>query len=273
MKFALNYSHPAVELLHREQISFDLWKCPDWPEMVDEALRTHRAYVHFSLNAGQNNIDAVGLDKIEALLARTETPYINMHIAPRFEDLSGDATAERVIEAALRDVNRLVKHFGAERVILENIPYPESAPFPNNKPEFVSQPEVIAQIVRESGAGLLLDIGHARRYAIHVGADTRDIIAALPTERLREIHITGVGPNPLGGMVDHLAMTDEDWALFEWVLGHVARGAWPAPHIVACEYGGVGEIFAWRNDPQVLLTDVPRMVAMVRAAQPVGITE
>jgi hypothetical protein len=66
-------------------------------------------------------------------------------------------------------------------------------------------------------------------------------------------------------------MTDPDWALFEWALAKIQSGAWPTPWVVACEYGGIGPIFDWRSDPAVIAHDIPRMVELVRAAQPVQV--
>jgi hypothetical protein len=36
-------------------------------------------------------------------------------------------------------------------------------------------------------------------------------------------------------------------------------GAWPAPSIVAFEYGGVGPVFEWRSDVDVLAEQLPRL--------------
>lgn len=268
MKFALNYSHPAAALLRAGDIELDLWKCPDWVDLVDEVLAAHPVYVHFPFQVGQGGFDPERLDAAAQLADKTATFYINAHISPRLEDLGADTSAAHVIELALRDTLHLTHFFGAERVILENIPYPESPPYLNNKPETITLPEVIREVINQGGVGLLLDIGHARRSAIHFGMDTRDYIRQLPLDRLRELHITGVGANPQGGITDHLAMTDADWDLFGWVLDQVRTGTASTPGIVACEYGGLGEGFAWRNDPAVMQVEVPRMLAMVRAAEP-----
>lgn len=264
MQFALNYSPQAAELLRAGRIQFDLYKCPDWPDLIEEAQAQAPAYVHFPLIAGQRNIDAVGLDRIEALLAQTGTHFVNTHIAPRYEDLDNPDDPDEVVRRVLDDVLPLVERFGAERVIVENIPFPD---FDDAKPRTVILPQVIRRIIQESGCGFLLDIGHARLTSEYLGIDTRDYITQLPVERLCEVHITGIGLSPEGQRNDHMPMTGEDWSLLEWALMSIRRGMWGRPRIVACEYGGVGEMFAWRSSAAVMLEDVPRMYGLIRQIQ------
>ncbi len=264
MQLALNYSPQAAELLRLGRIQIDLYKCPDWPELIEQAQAQAPVYVHFPLVAGQHNIEEVGLEKIEALLAQTGTYFVNTHIAPRYQDLSNPDDADEVVQAVLADVMPLVERFGAERVIVENIPYPD---FDEQKPRTVILPRVIQRVVQESGCGLLLDIGHARLTSEYLGIDTRDYITQLPVERLREVHITGVGISPQGQRTDHMPMTSEDWSLLEWTLASIRRGMWARPRIIACEYGGVGPMFEWRSSPAAILEDTPRMYELVRQVQ------
>ncbi|HLV36123.1 MAG TPA: hypothetical protein VKY59_13445, partial [Spirillospora sp.] len=60
MKFALNYSPQAAELLRAGDIDIDLFKCPDWPHLIEQARQQRPVYIHFPLVAGQHNIDQVG---------------------------------------------------------------------------------------------------------------------------------------------------------------------------------------------------------------------
>ena len=86
----------------------------------------------------------------------------------------------------------------------------------------------------------------------------------MPTEYLRELHVTGLGF--IGPIVkDHLPMTDPDWIMFEWALDRIRSKQWATPWCIACEYGGVGELFRKYSDRDVMLRDIPRMSAMVSA--------
>ncbi len=52
LNLAVNYSHPAVRLLREGQVTFDLIKCPPWPDLVAAAPEIHDIYVHFPLDVG-----------------------------------------------------------------------------------------------------------------------------------------------------------------------------------------------------------------------------
>jgi hypothetical protein len=56
---AASYSHPAARLLREWQVTFDLFKCPAWPDPVAAAQEIQPAYVHFPLEVGPGAGDAV----------------------------------------------------------------------------------------------------------------------------------------------------------------------------------------------------------------------
>ena len=73
------------------------------------------------------------------------------------------------------------------------------------------------------------------------------------------MHLSGTRLCEDGLWLDHRPLTDDDWRLAEWALGRIARGDWPAPQIIAFEYGGVGPGYEARTDEQVLRTQVPQV--------------
>ena len=296
MELAVHYSRAAADLLARGQIRCDRFKCPAWPDLVEVAGRVHPTYVHFALIAGRG-VGAVldgetGRDAdwaaVEALLERTGTPYVNVHLAPTARDHPGiprDTEApehvERLTEDLIRDVGAVVARFGPERVIAEN---DHDNGGLHLRPAFL--PEVITTVVRETGCGLLLDLSHARLAAHHLGREPWDYLAALPLARTRELHLTGlqrfderwaaffrrggldagaVAPF-VGRLMDHLPLTEADWAFTERALEQVRRGAWGAPWAVALEYGGVGPLWEASTDAAVLREQVPRLRDLVRRA-------
>ncbi|WP_132745716.1 hypothetical protein [Scopulibacillus darangshiensis] len=54
-------------------------------------------------------------------------------------------------------------------------------------------------------------------------------------------------------------MAPDDFILAEWVTTKVKNGYIPEPWVAALEYGGVGPIFEWRSDINVLEQQVPRL--------------
>ena len=169
MKFALNYSRPAADLLRRGQIAIDYFKCPDWAEDVAAATALAPAFIHFPLRVGPGRGDAVDDERgrpvdwpvLEDLLVRTGTPLVNAHLMVKpadFPDLARDtmdpAALERLAEAAARDLRTLVSRFGAERVIVENVS-------PSRSMSAILLPAVIRQVIDAAGCGFLFDLSHA----------------------------------------------------------------------------------------------------------------
>ena len=260
IEFALNYSQPAADLVRDGAIEIDRFKCPDWQHVIDDAAKLRPTYVHFPLSANRTEGLQVNLDAIDAMSRATSTPFINLHLSPQTKDFVGwsdDAIEGRLID----DVNRLIDRFGKSRVMIEMVPFgnPEEGFF-----QPAAEPPLIRRIVERTGCGLLLDLSHARITARVLGKDERAFLDAMPVEHLRELHVTGLGfIGPI--LKDHLPMTDPDWIMFEWALDRIRSKQWATPWCIACEYGGVGELFRKYSDRDVMLRDIPRMSAMVSA--------
>ncbi len=273
MQFAINYSPQAAALLQQGVIQIDRFKCPNWDWLIAEAIQIAPVYVHFDLRVGDGSIVHRDWGEIVRQIALTGTPYLNLHPEVRFRDYGwqrGHLTAgqiERVIEQVVRDIAIAVHRVGAERVILENVPYRgDSVRKPKDRTIGVtSEPDIFRRVVQATGINFLLDLSHAALTAETLGTTAESYVQSLPLERLRELHITGIR------MVnqqkrDHLAMTDEDWARFHWFLDEVKQGKAASPWVVAFEYGGIGEKFAWRSDPEVIAHDVPLLYQTVKCA-------
>lgn len=268
MKFAINYSPQAEELWRNGHIQVDLFKCPDWLDLVAQVRAIHDVYVHCSLITWRGELDYVDLDLLQRWLDTTETLVINTHFALAQSDFAPASriTPEAVIATAQRALSPLCERFGAENIVIENIPYPlgwESA-----VPQEVVDPAVISEVVRQTGCGLLLDIAHAIRTCEGSGrADVKAYLNALPVHALRELHVVGILPEPDDDGIrhDHFAMTEADWAMTEWALEQIRAGAWRKPETMAFEYGGVGDRFAWRSDSAVIAEQAPRLYQLAKS--------
>lgn len=297
MQLAVNYSRPLADLVRAESVPLDLYKCPAWPDLVDEASAQRPVYIHFPLCIGHGIDTALDSEqqapvdwatRIDPLLERTRTPLVNLHLAISTQDMPAipldslqPAHADLIVSRAVRDVQAVIARFGAERVLVEN-DHDSGDRYP--RPVYLA--DTIRRVVRETGCGLLLDISHAVRAADRLGMDVRDYLSALPVEAIREIHVTGVHridaawadrmraagldeatiARMHGRLQDHLPMSDADWELLDWVLGHIRRGAWGQPWVVAFEYGGVGPVWEAFSDPDILAAQIPRLYRMVHAA-------
>ncbi len=268
MRFAINYSPQAEKLWREGKIQVDLFKCPDWPDLVDKVGAIHAVYVHCSLRAGGGHVDDRSFDLLRGWLETTETLVINTHFWARESEFPSNAsiTTEAIIERTLRDVETLGDYFGVDRVVIENVPHPTQKLSDDLLTEVVD-PAVISEVVRRSGCGLLLDIAHAIRACEGTGRDdVKAYLNAMPVQALRELHIVGILPEPdeHGMRHDHFAMTEADWAMAEWAVEQIRSGRWNKPDTLAFEYGGIGEKFAWRSEEAVIAEQAPRLYQLSR---------
>ncbi|MCY4072098.1 MAG: DUF692 family protein [Chloroflexi bacterium] len=269
MKFAINYSPEALQLWQDNRIQVDLFKFPPWEELRPQMQLGPPAYIHFENIAGGPYAKEQDPAVLQNWLDSTDTLVVNTHLAVSASDFADGApvTPEAVIGKAVAWVNRLGRVFGNENVVVENPPYPVAKWDAGLLAEVVD-PAVVSEIVRRSGCGLLLDVAHAVRSCEGTGRpDARAYLDAMPVAALRELHMVGILPhkNDFGVREDHFAMTDDDWSLAEWVVGRIRDGHWREPETMAFEYGGVGELFAWRSDADVIAAQVPRLYALARS--------
>jgi uncharacterized protein (UPF0276 family) len=264
---------------------------------VVAALEIQASYVHFPLviGSGRGPVDSetgqlADWRKVERLRRQTDTPFVNLHLhlaRADYPDLPYDADRPddlaRMIAAAVRDVTAVTERFGAEWVVIENIYAHTPATL-----LACARPSLIRDVIEATQTGLLLDISHSRLAARQLGCGDQPYLDDLPVARLREMHVTGLyrvdqrlvdrltaaGANPaeiapyLGQEIDHAPMTGADWSFFAWALAQIERGEWAAPDIIAFEYGGVSPIWEAVTSTAVLCEQIPRMRAMIAAAQP-----
>lgn len=266
MKFAINYSPQASQLLQDGQITIDFFKCPPWPDMVSQALKQRPVAVHFELKAGDGKLGSMNLKKVRRFLQKTGTPYVNLHLEVEKTDISKDMEEadetlckDKALELMFRDIQSAVRRFGSDKVIVENVPFRGKT---GKVMRYSVEPDLINQLVSETGCGFLMDISHARIAARHLEMDERAYMDQLPTHKLKELHFTGLH-NFNGYWQDHLEALEDDWVALDWVLGRIREGAWSKPWILAFEYGRVGEKFAWRSDSKVIAAQVPLISARI----------
>lgn len=295
MELAVNYSIQAADLLRQQRIAFDRFKYSDHLfDQITTIQESHPIYLHFPLKVGLGISDAVNThtnqparwDQVEGLMEQTDTPFINLHLAPEdtdYPEVSTNTTdpmhVEMLRDNMILDVSAVVRRFGAERIVVEN----DFDGRTHNvlRPAFLS--EVICQIVAETGCGLLLDVSHARLAADYLGIDAREYIADLPVQHIQELHITGIHriegtyiemarqmgvdeaiiQHVEGRLVDHMPMGRDDWSFLAWVIGQINNGSWGRPWIVTFEYGGIGGMWEKMTRAEILVEQIPRLYSML----------
>lgn len=273
MQLAINYSPQAAALVESGVIDVDLYKCPDWDDVVQEASQQRPVYVHFPLHAGSGRMPHTDWSKIETFLNTTATRCVNIHLAPhtgQFPGLELDsvdrAWLEPLAERIIEDITLAKQYFPAEQIILENVPF-------DSHPQYAiarvaTLPDFVTQIVEETGCGFLLDVAHARIAALYLDMAPLDYLDALPVNRIQELHITGTAFSTEENLwIDHTPMSDEDWTFAEYAIQRIAAADWSQPDIVALEYGGVSPAFQWRSKSEVIAREMPRLGELIQTAR------
>jgi uncharacterized protein (UPF0276 family) len=230
--------------------------------MIAEARQLLPVAVHFNLVAGNGKILETDWEHIHRCLELSESPYINMHLEARKSDFPGipvetddPSHIKTIFQQIVEDIHTVSHHFGVEKIIIENVPYRAS----NGSVLRPSvEPHLLQQVITETGCGLLFDLSHARIAAYYLGILEREYISALPLNRLCEMHFTGMQWIQ-GKLTDHLSAQEEDWDALDNFLIKINSEKLPDPWLLAFEYGGVGEAFAWRSEAAVITSQVPRL--------------
>jgi uncharacterized protein (UPF0276 family) len=267
MKLAINYSTQAAELLAKGQIEIAFFKTPDWPWIINQAKTYCPVAVHFNLTAGNGELARIDWQTISELMEITSTPYLNLHLEARVEDFPGlpagsteEQQKDRIISQALADIQSALRYFKPEQVIVENVPYHGIS---DKVLRPCVEPATISYILQTSGCGLLFDISHARITAHYLGISLEDYCAQMPLSRTKEMHFTGM-KWVNGKLTDHLECQESDWQALVWIFQQIRNGSISSPWLLAFEYGGVGEKFAWRSDPEVIAQQVPKLLSLIR---------
>lgn len=260
-RLAVNFSPQAAGLVASGAVTVDLFKVPDWDDLIVAARELLPVYVHFPSQIGAAR-EKPEVERAAVFMRDTGTVNLNVHSAPsreRFPDIAvgayDPASLATVTTALAADLEPACRQVGSHNVIVENLIYRGED---RGLLRAGVAPEVLTELVDGTGCGFLLDVSHARITAATLGIDPWRYLDSLPVHALQELHITGVHVVD-GGLRDHLPLQATDWEFVEGVVARVLAGAWPAPSIVAFEYGGVGPVFEWRSDEDVLVEQLPRL--------------
>ncbi len=158
--------------------------------------------LHDFLGQLSEPLDAPALERARRLVALYRTPWAAEHLQ-RVHTTGGDAFVDYVFpplytEDLLADYvanARALREALGVPLVLEPIPTYLALPLPQ-----LGEIEFVRRFYAESGCGLLLDVSHAWLSAHYAGRSPREFLAALPLDRILELHVAGVEPDrDLGG--------------------------------------------------------------------------
>jgi hypothetical protein len=154
--------------------------------------------VGLSLGSAEG-LDGGHLARLAELFDRVEPGLVSEHVAwsvdggAYLNDLLPLPYTEEALEALCRNVMRAQEAFG-RRILVEN---------PSTYLEFaasrIPEPEFLAETVRRTGCGLLLDVNNVAVSAANHGFDPAAYLAALPADAVGEIHVAGHAETEIEG--------------------------------------------------------------------------
>jgi uncharacterized protein (UPF0276 family) len=235
---SVHVSPHLLELLREGAVEVNYLKVGPWLGRENvPSLNSDRPLLFHSdlILSGSQPLSPAVLAETQAWLALTGSPWLSAHIgfsceaitweqtfvpAPGTRLLSGDEARANIVRNA-----RQLAAAVAVPLLLENIPR-----FFNRAHDHVTAPDFVAQVIAETGCGLLLDLAHARVSAAALGYAVPDYLARLPLARTVEIHVSG--PRWRDGVLSdaHEPLQEEDYRLLAWVLGRTR------PRLVTLEY-------------------------------------
>jgi hypothetical protein len=192
-----------------------------------EWVRTHSSLslhgVGLSLG-GREPLEIAHLERIAALVERWEPAEFSEHLAwsrqgaRYFNDLLPLPYDQNSLAAVCAHVDQVQTRLG-RRILLENpATYLEFAASTWDEAEFV------AEVVRRTGCGLLLDLGNVRVSCTNHQRDAQAYLARLPLAAVGEIHLAGhaedldVDGSPLLIDSHDRAVAEPTWMLYRQVL-------------------------------------------------------
>jgi len=203
---------------------------------------------------GLQPLDKAHLQRFKALVDRYEPALVSEHLAwsthgtTYFNDLLPLPYTAATLARVADHIDQVQEALGRQ-ILLENpstyLIFPEST---------MSETLFIAELVRRTGCGLLLDINNVFVSATNHGFAARDYLAVFPLEHVGEIHLAG-----------HTQQADDEHELL-LIDSHdcpVADAVWKLFEVVMSQCGPIPTLIEWDSD----LPDWARLKAEADAAQ------
>jgi len=183
--------------------------------------------------------------KLERLVAAVEPVFVSEHLCwgaalgRHFNDLLPLAYTEEALALLTGRVARLQDRL-RRRVLVENV-----STYVEFRASEMSEGEFIAELVRRTDCGVLLDVNNLYVNQVNHGSDARAVIDAIPSDRVEEIHLAG-----------HLAA---EHCLIDHHGDRVAGPVWQLFEAALERFGPVPTLIEWD-------TDVPELEVLLQEA-------
>lgn len=255
LRLLCNYSPVLLDMVRSREVHLDGFKLSR-EETFEQDLElidgTRPAFLHWNHLPGRE----IDWARFGPWLRRTQQGAVNLHVmvAP---DTPEDAWHQQVDDAIELFKHQVHTHLAAGvSIIIENVPYNG-----DGGPRYqLANAKYLAALCKRHNVAFLLDIAHARVAAANFEQSIHSYLSELPLEQVWEIHVNG--PRVVHGRLkdQHEEMTEVDYDLTRWVLERTRAQQ------LTLEYGGTGEVFTHKTDPQALKRQLDRLHALVMSA-------
>lgn len=186
---------------------------------VERLRRDYPLSVHaVGLSLGSvDGLDEFHLDRLAALVEQVEPVLVSDHLAwssvggRYYNDLLPLPYTEEALAIVVRNVQRLQERLG-RRVSIEN-----PSCYLRFRHSTLTEPEFLAELVRRSGCGILLDANNVVVTAHNLRLDPTDWLESLPVDAVTEYHLAGHAVNDADG--EPVLIDDHGSRIDDRVLG------------------------------------------------------
>lgn len=220
-------------------------------ELPGHPLLLHNSVWNWSLAHPRALEQGDVLSVTRTALAQTHAPWLSVHLGfsaetvtfqGGFQTASETLSREAVVTNITASADALKAALGVP-LLLENLDYNRTGAY-----DHICEPEVIRTVLEATDTSFLLDLSHAQVSASRLGFALDDLLAGLPLDRVKQLHVNG--PRQVGETLKdvHETMRKSDYELLEAVLGQTQ------PWAVTLEYG---------RDAAALLAQVDRLQSIL----------
>ena len=174
-------------------------------------------------------IDSTHLRKLKALLDRFQPTFVSEHLSWSSVDgrFFNDLLPLPYTEESLNHVCARIDEVQTElqrSILIENV-----TRYLTWRDSTIPEGEFVAEVVRRTGCGILLDLNNLYVNAVNFHLDPVRFLDAIPPDAVQEIHLAGFDRVGKWLVDTHgQAVYPEVWSLYEWALHHLG----PRPTLI-----------------------------------------
>ena len=202
------------------------------PHWFLERMRAHYPLSLHGVGLGLGSVDAldgVHLDRLERLISRYQPGLVSEHLCwsaaegRHVNDLLPLPYTDEALAHVCARVERVQEHL-RRQILVENV-----SSYLRFRHSTIPEWEFLAEVIRRTGCGLLLDVNNVYVSAVNHGFDARQYLAAIPAAAVQEIHLAGFETTP-GLLIDThgCAVADAVWTLYRETLARIG----PRPTLI-----------------------------------------